>query len=39
MDVDKKRREGEQASGKVTLFNGRTGEPFEQQVTSATCTS
>jgi len=26
MDVDKKRREGEQASGKVTLFNGRTGE-------------
>jgi DNA-directed RNA polymerase subunit beta len=33
MDVDKKRREGEQASGKVTLFNGRTGEPFEQQVT------
>jgi DNA-directed RNA polymerase subunit beta len=33
MDVDKKRREGEQASGKVTLFNGRTGEPFEEQVT------
>jgi DNA-directed RNA polymerase subunit beta len=33
MDVDKNRREGEQASGKVTLFNGRTGEPFEQQVT------
>jgi DNA-directed RNA polymerase subunit beta len=33
MDVDKSRREGEQASGKVTLFNGRTGEPFEQQVT------
>jgi DNA-directed RNA polymerase subunit beta len=33
MDVDKHRREGEQASGKVTLFNGRTGEPFEQQVT------
>jgi DNA-directed RNA polymerase subunit beta len=33
MDVDKKRREGEQASGKVTLFNGRSGEPFEQQVT------
>ena len=24
---------GEQASGKVTLFNGRTGEPFEKQVT------
>ena len=33
MDVDKSRRVGEQASGKVTLFNGRTGEPFEQQVT------
>jgi DNA-directed RNA polymerase subunit beta len=33
MDVDKSRREGEQASGKMTLFNGRTGEPFEEQVT------
>jgi DNA-directed RNA polymerase subunit beta len=33
MDVDKSRRKGEQASGKVTLFNGRTGEPFEEQVT------
>jgi DNA-directed RNA polymerase subunit beta len=33
MDIDPKRREGEQASGKVTLFNGRTGEPFETQVT------
>jgi DNA-directed RNA polymerase subunit beta len=33
MDVDKSRRAGEQASGKVTLFNGRTGEPFEEQVT------
>jgi DNA-directed RNA polymerase subunit beta len=33
MDVDKNRREGEQASGKMTLFNGRTGEPFEEQVT------
>jgi DNA-directed RNA polymerase subunit beta len=33
MDVDKKRRPGEQASGKVRLFNGRTGEPFEEQVT------
>jgi len=33
MDVDKKRREGEQASGKVRLFNGRSGEPFEEQVT------
>ncbi len=33
MDVDTKRREGEQASGKVRLFNGRSGEPFEEQVT------
>jgi DNA-directed RNA polymerase subunit beta len=33
MDIDKSRRPGEQASGKVTLFNGRTGEPFEEQVT------
>ncbi len=33
MDVDKGRRLGEQASGKVTLFNGRSGEPFEEQVT------
>jgi DNA-directed RNA polymerase subunit beta len=33
MDVDKSRREGEQASGKTTLFNGRSGEPFEEQVT------
>jgi DNA-directed RNA polymerase subunit beta len=33
MDVDKSRREGEQASGKTRLFNGRTGEPFEEQVT------
>ena len=33
MDVDKKRRSGEQASGKVQLFNGRTGEPFAEQVT------
>jgi DNA-directed RNA polymerase subunit beta len=33
MDVDKKRRKGEQASGKVRLFNGRTGEPFEEMVT------
>jgi DNA-directed RNA polymerase subunit beta len=33
MDVDKNRRPGEWASGKVTLFNGRTGEPFEEQVT------
>jgi len=33
MDVDRSRRPGSQASGKLTLFNGRTGEPFEQQVT------
>jgi DNA-directed RNA polymerase subunit beta len=33
MDVDKGRRAGEQASGKVMLFNGRTGEPFAEQVT------
>ena len=33
MDVDKRRREGEQASGKVQLFNGRTGQPFAQPVT------
>jgi DNA-directed RNA polymerase subunit beta len=33
MDVDKSRRAGERASGKLRLFNGRTGEPFEEQVT------
>ena len=33
MDVDEKRRVGEKASGKLTLFNGRSGEPFGQQVT------
>ncbi|MDP5033367.1 MAG: DNA-directed RNA polymerase subunit beta, partial [Solirubrobacteraceae bacterium] len=33
MDVDKSKPVGTQASGKFTLFNGRTGEPFEQQVT------
>ncbi len=33
MEVDKHRRPGEQASGKVRLFNGRNGEPFEEQVT------
>ena len=33
MDVDKCRRVGEQASGKMTLFNGRSGEPFAEQVT------
>ncbi|WP_037410343.1 DNA-directed RNA polymerase subunit beta [Candidatus Solirubrobacter pratensis] len=33
MDVDENRRVGEKASGKLQLFNGRTGEPFEKQVT------
>ena len=33
MDIDEKRRDGEKASGKFTLYNGRTGEPFEKQVT------
>jgi DNA-directed RNA polymerase subunit beta len=33
MDIDKNRRVSEQASGKFTLYNGRTGEPFAQQVT------
>jgi DNA-directed RNA polymerase subunit beta len=33
MDVDRSRIPGIQASGKFTLYNGRTGEPFEQQVT------
>jgi DNA-directed RNA polymerase subunit beta len=33
MDIDESRRRGEKASGKVTLYNGRTGEIFEKQVT------
>jgi DNA-directed RNA polymerase subunit beta len=33
MDIDENRRVGEKASGKFTLYNGRTGEPFEKQVT------
>jgi DNA-directed RNA polymerase subunit beta len=33
MEIDEQRRPGERASGKVTLFNGRSGEPFEKQVT------
>jgi DNA-directed RNA polymerase subunit beta len=33
LDVDKTRREGRRCSGKVRLYNGRTGEPFEQKVT------
>jgi DNA-directed RNA polymerase subunit beta len=33
MDIDRSRRPGEQASGKVTLYSGRTGEPFDEQIT------
>src|SRR5207237_7198755 len=33
MDVDKSRRPGERATGKLTLYNGRSGEPFEEKVT------
>ncbi|HEY7965833.1 MAG TPA: DNA-directed RNA polymerase subunit beta [Solirubrobacteraceae bacterium] len=33
MDIDRSRRTGEQASGKVTLYNGRTGDPFEEKIT------
>ena len=33
MNVEKKRPEGRRTSGKVRLFNGKTGEPFEQKVT------
>jgi DNA-directed RNA polymerase subunit beta len=33
MDVDRSKVPGTQATGKFTLFNGRTGEPFTQQVT------
>ena len=33
LDVDKKQPAGRRVSGKVRLFNGRTGEPFEQKVT------
>src|SRR5215217_9300699 len=31
--VDKKRPEGRRCSGKARLFDGRTGDPFEQKVT------
>jgi DNA-directed RNA polymerase subunit beta len=31
--VDPKRPKGRQCSGKVQLYNGRSGEPFEQKVT------
>jgi DNA-directed RNA polymerase subunit beta len=33
MDVDESRREGERASGKLKLFNGRTGDPFDDEIT------
>ena len=33
MDVDKSRAPGTRATGKFRLFNGRTGEPFEEEVT------
>jgi DNA-directed RNA polymerase subunit beta len=32
-EVDKSERAGRRCSGKVTLFNGRTGEPYEEKVT------
>jgi DNA-directed RNA polymerase subunit beta len=31
--VDEKRPEGRRCSGKIRLFDGRTGEPFEQKIT------
>ena len=33
INVDRARPAGRKASGKVRLFNGKTGEPFEQKVT------
>ncbi|MFL5819654.1 MAG: DNA-directed RNA polymerase subunit beta [Solirubrobacteraceae bacterium] len=33
IEIDRSRRAGERASGKMMLFNGRTGEPFEEKVT------
>ena len=33
MNVDEKRPAGRRCSGKVRLFNGKTGEPFEEKVT------
>ena len=33
MDIDTSRPVGTQASGKFRLFNGRTGEPFDENVT------
>jgi DNA-directed RNA polymerase subunit beta len=33
LKIDEKRPAGRKTSGKVRLFNGKTGEPFEQKVT------
>ena len=33
MNIDESRPAGRRCSGKVTLYNGKTGEPFEQKVT------
>jgi DNA-directed RNA polymerase subunit beta len=33
LNVDMKRRPGRRCSGKVRLFNGRSGEPFDEKVT------
>ncbi len=33
MNVDQSRPEGRKASGKVRLFSGKTGEPFDEKVT------
>ena len=32
-DIDPKRRPGDRCSGKVRLYNGRSGEPYESEVT------
>ena len=32
-DIDKSERPGRRCAGKVTLYNGRTGEPYEAKVT------
>jgi DNA-directed RNA polymerase subunit beta len=32
-EIDPKRRPGRRCSGKLQLYNGRTGEPFEQKIT------
>jgi DNA-directed RNA polymerase subunit beta len=33
LEIDESAREGERCSGKVQLYNGRTGDPFDQKVT------